>query len=252
MASEAKVRAAKEAANIIVKKLKPGMRLGVGTGSTVRLVVDYLLSIPNAKQLLREIEVYVSSLDTLLYLQEKGVNAKQVLPRGGLDLYFDGADEVAIHAGMCQAVKGRGAAMTREKILAYASHYSILVVDESKISKNLGDKGKPVPVEVLQPALSILLDTLDSYGVETALRTCDCRDGPALTDNNGIVVDTWPWGRLEPLRYEGILDTIPGVIGHGLFIGYFDTVIVGYQDDSAIYECKRTRKPRTPKAKEAT
>lgn len=225
-----------------MRTLRPGQSLGVGTGSTVRLVVENLASSSEGRRLLSSVSIYASSLDTALLLEELGFAASLTLPPRPLDVYFDGADEVAAVAGMCQVLKGRGAAMTREKVLAHFSRTSLLVVDESKLSRSLGEQGKPVPVEVLVVALHPVARMLESLGVRVEVRRCDCRDGPALADNGGAVLDTWPWGRLEPLRYEGILDSTPGVVGHGLFIGYFDEVLVGYDDGGTRrIRCRRTR-----------
>jgi ribose 5-phosphate isomerase A len=203
-----------------------------------------LASDREALQLLRRVRLYASSLDTLYKLRRLGLEAYETLPPEPLDVYFDGADEVSVEAGICMAVKGRGAAMTREKILAFNSRYTILVVDETKLSRRLGEKGKPVPIEVLPPAVQPVCRMLESRGVKAEVRGgCACRDGPALTDNGGIVVDTWPWGVMSVFEYESLLDTTPGIVGHGLFIGYMDAVIVGFsRGDAGVYECKRTRR----------
>jgi ribose 5-phosphate isomerase A len=239
----AKANAAKAAYERLRDLLRDARRVGVGTGSTVRLVLDNLLSDPETRRLLESLKLYASSFDTLLYLRNRGLEASQLLPREPLDVYFDGADEVAVQAGMCMAVKGRGAAMTREKILAYNSNYTLLVVDESKLSKTLGGRGKPVPVEVLPPALDPVLALLESKGVEARVRDeCSCRDGPAVTDNYAFIVDTWPWGRINIFEYESLLDTTPGVIGHGLFIGYMDEIIIGFRSETKTILCRRTRR----------
>ncbi len=247
MGSRGKEAAAQRAAEILSSILKPGMSIGVGTGSTVKLVVENLVSSPSIKKVLVSSKLYASSIDTALLLEEYGLSVSQTLPPHPLDIYFDGADEVAFEAKMCQVLKGRGAAMTREKVLAYMSTRTILVVDESKVSRSLGEKGKPVPVEVLLIALHPLTQMLRSMGVRVEVRKCDCRDGPALADNGGAVIDTWPWGRMEPLRYESLLDSTPGVIGHGLFIGFFNEVVIGYDDGSSrVTVCRRTRGWRPP------
>ena len=242
MQTRSKEAAASKAAELLSDIIKPGMLVGVGTGSTVKLVIDHLVEDRRVRSTLSSVKLYASSLDTLLYLEERGLHASQLLPSTPLDVYFDGADEVAATASMCQVLKGRGAAMTREKVLAFNSRLNILVIDESKLSRQLGEKGKPVPVEVLPPALKPVIRLLESARVRVQVRECNCRDGPAVTDNYGVVVDTWPWGRLEPLRYEGLLDATPGVIGHGLFIGYFDRLVVGYGGGEAeVRSCRRTR-----------
>ncbi len=242
-AAPAKLNAARAAYEHLRDVLREARRVGVGTGSTVKLVLESLLRDPETRAALERAELYASSLDTLLTLQAYGLKAHTMLPRDPLDVYFDGADEVAIQAGMCMAVKGRGAAMTREKILAFNSTYTLLVVDESKLSHNLGEKGKPVPVEVLLPALHPVISMLEKRGVKAEVRgDCRCRDGPAITDNYGVVVDTWPWGRIGVFEYESLLDTTPGVVGHGLFIGYMDEIIVGYPGEAKLFKCRRTRR----------
>jgi ribose 5-phosphate isomerase A len=239
----AKAKAAEAAYNHLREMLKHASRVGIGTGSTVKLVLENLLSDPETRSILERVKLYASSFDTLLYLRSRGLEASHLLPREPLDVYFDGADEVAVQASMCMAVKGRGAAMTREKILAYNAKYTLIVVDESKFSKTLGEKGKPVPVEVLPPALDPLISVLEARGIEARVRDeCGCRDGPAITDNYGFIIDTWPWGKINIFEYESLLDTTPGVIGHGLFIGYMDEIIIGYQNEAKIVKCRRTRK----------
>jgi len=240
----AKERAAEKAAEIISAFLDHGAkRIGIGTGSTVKLVLRKLLGNSGITDRLARIKLYASSIDTLLYLRSLGLEANTMPPREGLDIYFDGADEVSIEANMCILVKGRGAAMTREKIFAYHSKKVIIVIDESKLSRLIGDKNKPVPVEVLPESLDVALATLDKLNVKYKVRNeCRCRDGPALTDNGGIVIDVWPWGRYEILRFESILSSIPGVIGHGIFVGYADNIVVGYSDgDAKVVKCRRTR-----------
>ncbi len=243
MTSKAKENAARKMYTILRELIPRASSIGIGTGSTVRLVLQYLLSDPDTRSTLEARDLYASSMDTLLFLEENGLHASLFLPATGLDIYFDGADEVAIHSGkICQAVKGRGAAHTLEKIYAYSSRTVYLVIDDSKLSKNLGEKGKPVPVETHPAAYRLVRSILESQGVRVEERKCNCRDGPTVTDSGGLVLDTWPWKVYDPYRYEGVLDTIPGVIGHGLFIGYMDYVVVGSNGGASVYECKRTRK----------
>ena len=243
-ANYAKQVAAEKALNLLRDRIAEAEKIGVGTGSTVARIVELIMDDPELARAMKTGRVYASSLATLLMLRRYGVEAYSYTPRGGLDVYFDGADEVAAEDGECMLVKGRGAAMVREKILAYNSRYTVIVVDESKVSSSLGERGKPVPVEVLEYALEALLDELNVLGVRAEVRSsCGCRDGPALTDNFGIVVDTWPWGVVGLRQYEALLDRLPGVVDHGLFIGYADTVVVGRGDGGVtVYRCRRTRR----------
>lgn len=234
--------AASAAAALLLEEVLPrAERVGVGTGSTTRLVVEEILS--REPEALRGKRLYASSLDTLLFLEERGLEASLRVPRGGLDAYFDGADEVSFEAGTCMVVKGRGAAMTREKILAYNSRYVLLVVDESKVSGEVGEKGKPLPVEVLPDALTAVVEALRAMGLRAEPRGgCGCRDGPAVTDNGCIVVDVYGLEKLDVLRLESLVDSIPGVVGSGAFTGYVDEVVVGREDGSwERRKCRRTR-----------
>lgn len=241
----AKEVAAEKAAEILYELLARGVqRIGVGTGSTVKLTLEKLLNDYNASSLLAKTELYASSIDTLLYLRSRGLEANTMLPGRGLQVYFDGADEVSIGGdGNCVLIKGRGAAMTREKIFAYNSEKTIIIVDETKLSKTIGDKNKPVPVEVLPEALDPVLALLNKLGVEYKVRNeCLCRDGPALTDNGGIVVDVWPWKQFKIHEFESMITLVPGVLGHGIFVGYVDSIVVGYETGLAmVVECKRTK-----------
>jgi len=243
-ASPAKRAAAEKAAEIVAEAVESGSvsRLGVGTGSTTRLALQLLAERLGVERLGR-LRLYASSLDTLLAIRGMGLEAYTAIPRGGLDLYFDGADEVAVEAGSCMILKGRGAAMTREKLLAYNSRRVIIVVDETKLSRSLGEKGRPLPVEVLPAAVEAVVWALEARGVPARPRGgCGCRDGPAVTDNCGVVVDVEPWGRMDVFEVEAFLETMPGVVEHGLFIGYADEVVVGRRDGSAgVVECRRTR-----------
>ncbi len=237
---QAKLAAAKAAARLIAERLGGVERLGVGTGSTTRLTLQALLE--EERDALRGKRLYASSLDTLLALRSMGLEASLTLPPGGLDLYFDGADEVSFEANTCMVIKGRGAAMTREKLLAYNSRHVVIVVDESKVSERIGEKRKPLPVEVLPDALAPVLEALRAYGLRAEPRNgCGCRDGPAVTDNGGVVIDVWGVERLGLLRLESIIDSIPGVIGHGAFAGYVDEIVVGSASGSEVRRCRRTR-----------
>ena len=239
----AKEKLALYAKEYLASLIKNSQKIGIGTGSTVRLVLSKILKDEQISSLVKTKQLYVSSYDTLIFLRKHGIDAYLYVPSEGLDLYFDGADEVSFEAGTCMVLKGRGAAMTLEKTLAYNSMYNIILVDESKISNQLGEKDKPVPLDVIPPVLESVVETLRARGIKAEIRSeCKCRDGPACSDIGGYVIDTWPWRVINPIEYESLLDTIPGVIGHGLFIGYIDKVLVGYTEKEVEEKiCKRTR-----------
>jgi ribose 5-phosphate isomerase A len=235
--------AAEAAAKLLLEKHLPSAeRVGIGTGSTTRMVVEKLLELDPSS--LRGRRLYASSRDTQLFLESLWLEASLYVPRAGVDVYFDGADEVSFEAGTCMLIKGRGAAMLREKMLAYNSRHVVIVVDEGKVSQRLGEKGKPLPVEVHPDAASAVVAALEALGLRASIRAgCGCRDGPACTDNGGVVVDVWGFNGYDLLRLESIVETIPGVYGSGAFAGYVDEVVVGYGDGrSVVKRCRRTRR----------
>ena len=245
--SRAKEVAAEKAYRIVKQMLNRIQVLGVGTGSTVKLVINKLSDDAEARKRLSSMRVVASSLDTLYLLEEVGVQASLKVPVDGIDFYFDGADEVALGKhGVCQVLKGRGGAMVREKLLAFYSRETLLVVDESKVSRVLGEKNKPVPVEVMADALQPVKRLLEGHGVKVVVRQGNGKDGPVISDNGNPILDTWPW-HMPIHRYEALLDTIPGVIGHGIFLGYFDRVVVGHADGVEEHMCRRTRSAWTTK-----
>ncbi len=250
LSASGKELAARRAAQILASFLDRVERVGIGTGSTVALILEELFAQPLVLEKLASKKLYASSVDTLMKLEELGLSASMDVPARGLDLYVDGADEVEIGSSDCPTLKGRGAAMTLEKIMAYNSRYTIIVVDETKVSQRLGEKEKPVPVEVLRPALLPVLAELRSLGVRAEARTaCTCRDGPACTDAGGYVVDVWPWGVMDPRTLEAVLERMPGVVSHGLFIGFVDRIIVGRSSGVVEeVECKRTRRSKAIQA----
>jgi ribose 5-phosphate isomerase A len=154
----------------------------------------------------------------------------------------DGADEVAPDKGL---IKGRGAAMVGEKLLAEACDAFLVIVDSGKLVDRLGLKF-PVPVEILPAALLLAQRGIAALGGQPTLRQAAGKDGPVVTDNGNLILDVV----FRPLGSEAVpgsqgaasdpavpdwkaldaaLDSIPGVVGHGLFLRYApkSTVLVG-------------------------
>ncbi|BEP18017.1 ribose-5-phosphate isomerase RpiA [Pyrofollis japonicus] len=239
-ANQAKLNAARFAAELIAERIDSIERLGVGTGSTVRLVIEYLLSDRKIVEKIKKLKLYVSSLDTWFTLRRYGLEPYTHLPGETIDLYFDGADEVVL-TEECPLIKGRGAALTREKILAFNSKHTIIVIDKSKVSPRLGYLNKPLPIEVIPVAAEPVLSYLKSIGVRAEIRNaCQCRDGPALSDNYGAIIDAWPWELENVEKFVAGLKNVPGVVEHGLFIGLVDEIVVGETDTARIHKCRRT------------
>jgi ribose 5-phosphate isomerase A len=218
-------RAAGEAA---AKLVEPGMRVGLGTGTTARWFVIALGS--RVREGLRIGCVATSDATTQL-AAEQGI-AVEALDRRGLDLAVDGADEVDPDLRL---LKGRGGALVREKIVAAAARSFVVVVDETKLRAALAGI---VPVEVVPFGVDRTLALLESTGAPFALRRAG--GAPAVSDNGNLIADGEYAALDDPEGLAARLDAIPGVVGHGLFLGMADLVLVGGTDTGSV----ERRRPR--------
>ena len=155
-------------------------------------------------------------------LSDLGLDA---LPAGrpALDLALDGADEVDPAGAL---IKGRGAAHVREKVVAALAARFAVLVDESKRVERLGTT-QPVPVEVLPFAEPAVSRALRGLGAEPALRMGQRKDGPVVTDQGLWVLDAHFDGVDDAGALGAAIDAVPGVLGHGLFVGLATDVLVG-------------------------
>lgn len=192
-----KKRAAAEAA---IQHLPKGGILGVGTGSTVNFLIDLLPDL--------QLEAAVSSSKaTEERLKKLGIEVVDLNHVGGLDAYVDGADEIDRHLHM---IKGGGAALTREKIVASTAKQFICIVDDSKWVTQLG-REFPLPVEVIPMARSAVARKLVALGGDPAYR-----EG-VVTDNGNVILDVFNLNILNPLELERTINNIPGVVTNGIF-----------------------------------
>ncbi len=175
--------------------------IGVGTGSTVNYFIAELAAIKN------RIEGAVASSEaSARLLHEADIEVMELNNTGDLDIYVDGADEVTEHLHM---IKGGGAALTREKIVAAASRKFICIADQSKL---VGVLGKfPLPVEVIPMARSYVARQLVKLGGRPVLR-----DG-VTTDNGNVILDVHGLTILNPIDLETTINQIAGVVTNGLF-----------------------------------
>jgi ribose 5-phosphate isomerase A len=197
MSEELKKRAAEAA----FKTITPGIVLGVGTGSTVRYLIELLVANPGL------IKAAVSSSEqSSALLQAGGVPLMDLNHTGGLDLYIDGADECDPRKNL---IKGGGAALTREKIIAAASRQFVCIIDDRKLVKCLG--AFPLPVEVIPMARSLVARQLAALGGEPVWRA------GVTTDNGNHILDVHQLAINDPPALETELNQWPGVVSVGLF-----------------------------------
>ena len=207
--SEMKKRAAEKA----IEYVEDDMIVGVGTGSTVAYFIDALAARKD------RIKGAVSSSEqSTQRLHAHGIEVIDLNVAGPLSLYVDGADECDPHKRL---IKGGGAALTREKIIAEASRTFICIVDPSKQVPVLGKF--PLPVEVIPMARSLVArEILKLTGGQPVWR-----DG-IVTDNGNLVLDVHHLSIVDPVAMERELNQIPGVVSVGLFARRpADIVIVG-------------------------
>jgi ribose 5-phosphate isomerase A len=208
---ESQKRAAAERALDLVR---PGMIVGLGTGSTARYFIDGLAR--RVREGLK-VQAVATSLETRAQAESGGIPITERID-GGLDLAVDGADEID---PAVNCIKGRGGALLREKIVAHASRRFVVVADESKLVGRLG-RG-PVPIEILPFLWEATSRSIESLGGRPELRMA--AGEPARTDNGNLVLDT-TFGVLDA-GLGVALHSIPGVIEHGLFFGLAKAAIIG-------------------------
>ena len=212
--SEAKRLAGEKAIDYV----EDGMVVGVGTGSTVAFFIDALAKIKH------RIAGTVSSSDqSTQRLRAHGIEVLDLNATGPLALYVDGADECDPHKRL---IKGGGAALTREKIIAEASAKFICIIDPAKRVDVLGRF--PLPVEVIPMARSLVAREIVALTqAQPVWRQRD--DGQGVrTDNGNAILDIHGLSIVDPVALESAINQIPGVVSVGLFARRpADVVIVG-------------------------
>jgi len=211
----------RRAAEAALKHVTDGMTLGVGTGSTVDVFIDLLAEKVAAEKL--SIRTLSSSYGTSHRLRAAGLAVDCLGSVATVSLTVDGADEVDSQLAL---IKGGGGAFLREKILAEAAKQLVIIVDQSKLVKQLGTKS-PVPVEVLPVALASATVRITQLGGSPALRQGEGKAGPVITDNGNFILDVKFPKISDPAGLDSRLTAIPGVLETGLFPDQADIVYVG-------------------------
>jgi ribose 5-phosphate isomerase A len=183
----------------------PGDIVGVGTGSTVNKFIDALATIKD--QIKGAVSSSVASTERL---QALGIAVFDSNAVERLSVYIDGADEIDGHGNM---VKGGGAALTREKIVAAQSDRFVCIADESKLVQTLGKF--PLPVEVIPMATHRVMAQFAAKGGASTIRLKDGK--PLVTDNGQYIVDVTGLQIADPLAFEAEVSQWPGVVTVGVF-----------------------------------
>jgi ribose 5-phosphate isomerase A len=204
------------------KEVLDGHVVGLGTGSTTHHFIDKL------GMRFKEEELDIMGIPTSyqsFFLAKEWNIPITTLEEHDVDIAVDGADEVDPAMNL---IKGGGAAHTLEKIVDYSADRFIVIVDDSKMVKNLGKF--PVPVEVIPSSSRLVSRILEDMGAVSSIRMAERKDGPVITDNGNFVIDA-EFGLLkDPEDLEVELNSIPGVVENGIFTCMVDQVFIGTPD----------------------
>lgn len=200
--------------------VKSGMVVGLGTGSTAAWAIRAIAERVKNQEI-ENIRCIPTSSNTRKLADELGLDIRGLEDVEWVDLTIDGADQVD---GNLNLIKGHGGALLREKVVAFSSGEVIIIVDESKLTKNLGE-GCPVPVEVIPFAEAVVRQALVNLGAE--VEPLMDGDDPFITDNDNLILDCLYREPFDPKRMEREIKRIPGVVESGLFVDITDRIVVG-------------------------
>lgn len=202
-------------ARAALRYVKSGQTVGLGSG---RAAEAFIRTVAEAGLDLRGVPTSSASAELARSQKIQLVTLGEV---GRLDADFDGADEVDPQLNM---VKGRGGALVREKVVAAASRRRIFLVGHDKLVQRLGQHGN-LPIEVLPFAAPVVLRELSKTGLKPKVRPDD-KGGQFISDNGNLIIDCKVTAIRSPGRLDRTLQSIPGVVGTGLFLGIADIVLV--------------------------
>jgi ribose 5-phosphate isomerase A len=224
MQDDTKLAAAKRSMEFI----EDGMRLGIGTGTTVKYVIEMLGE--RVRQGLKIVGVPTSNGSAALAAHH-GIELTTFEEIQELDLAIDGADEIGPGLSL---IKGGGGALLHEKIVASAARRFVIVVGEGKLVERLGRF--PLPVEVIPFAAGLVRIRLEELGGKPQLRPGTEDGAPYLTDEGNWIYDCHFEAIAEPYELAAEIRSIIGVVEHGLFLDMASTAVVADQDGVRVIE----------------
>ncbi len=202
-----KERVAEYAANLV----KDGMVVGLGTGSTADYFIIELAR--RVRQQGLQVTTVASSVVSMIKAKEMGLSLMAIEHLTGLDIYVDGADEVSPDNTL---LKGRGADLVKEKLLARASDQFIVLIDKTKKVDCIGAHF-PIPIEVMPFAWQLVKNSLEKYGGRGELRNNSQGNGFAVSSHGSLILDMVFDRGLSSAELDRILNSTPGIVEHGIF-----------------------------------
>ncbi|MHC1598780.1 MAG: ribose-5-phosphate isomerase RpiA [Candidatus Methanofastidiosia archaeon] len=198
-----KQKVAEYAANLT----KEGQVIGLGTGSTIALYAKALRKRIEQGEEFYAIPTSYQSYNLCIENNLRITNLSEHLP----EVAFDGADEVNPHNHL---IKGRGGALTQEKIVDYAAKEFYVLIDKSKLVVTLGTNFA-LPIEIIPMSLPAVMNELEKIG-KPILREAKAKDGPVISDNGNFIIDLKIMIN-DPITLEQKLNNVPGVVENGIF-----------------------------------
>ena len=213
----------KAVAEAAVNEVSDDMIVGLGSGSTAAIMIKSLAeNIKSGK--LKNIQGVSTSFQSEVLAFELGIPLIDLVSVSHIDLAIDGADEVNPYH---QLIKGGGGCHVREKLVASKADKLLIVVDQTKLVKNLNEVF-PLPIEVIPSAWKQVKDVITKMNATCKLRMAEKKAGPVVTDEGNLILDVlFNGGINNPKEIELQINNIPGVLENGLFVDLTYKVLVG-------------------------
>jgi ribose 5-phosphate isomerase A len=218
-----------------IKHVEDGFVVGLGSGSTAAFAIEALGEQVQAGKI-RILGVPTSSQAFQLAVQCK-IPVTTLDEHPVVDVTIDGADQLTPELFL---IKGGGAALAREKIVASACKLNVIIADKNKKVSLLGENNQFVPIEVLPFALPIVKETLIAMGAKPVVRETKGKLGPTITDNGNAVIDAYFGEIVNPAELAVKVKMVPGVVETGFFVGLTDIVYLG--TEGAVEKIEKRRK----------
>jgi ribose 5-phosphate isomerase A len=198
-----------------------GMLVGLGTGSTANCFIEELAHRSREQGL--KVTTVSSSVVSAIKAQQLGLPVLGFEQVSHIDIYVDGADEVSPELAL---LKGQGADLVREKLLATASKQFLVLVESNKLVERIGQHF-PIPIEVMPFAWQLVKKQLEANGGQGDLRQNANKNGFAVSSHGSLILDMSFDPHTDVQTLNDTLNSIPGIVEHGIFCGLATTVLIG-------------------------
>ncbi|MDH4456880.1 MAG: ribose-5-phosphate isomerase RpiA [Candidatus Methylopumilus sp.] len=216
------------------KRVKNGMVVGLGTGSTANYFIEHLAKRQAEGGL--NISTVASSTISAMKAESCGLKVVSIAQLKRIDLYVDGADEITPNLSL---LKGRGQDLVMEKLLAKAADQFIVVADKSKLVSRIGEKFI-IPIEVIPSAWQMVKHQLEKQGAQGDIRLNAGKDNVVISAHGSYVLDMQFPVKINDEALNNLLNNTPGIVEHGVFYGIASQVLIA---DNGIIEVMGAQKP---------